>query len=204
MKLIFVGPQGCGKGTQAKIISEKMGIAHISTGDLLRGLSGELKKEADSFMLAGKLVPDEFIIKILKQRLMQKDCAKGFILDGFPRNIAQAKELDKITKIDKVIEIHITDEQAIERVSYRISCKNCGAVYNEKTNPPKHKGICDKCNSPIVKRADDNEEAMKKRLETYHKETKPILSHYKTIRINGEQAIDKVTEDISRILRSEF
>lgn len=200
MNLIFVGPQGSGKGTQAKIIAEKLKIAHISTGDLLRSLSGKLKEEADSYMFQGKLVPDEFIMKILKERLQQKDCQHGFILDGFPRNIKQAHALDSITKIDKVIEIHISDKEAIKRVSSRISCKNCGSVFNELTNPPKKQGICDKCHSPIIKRADDSEEALKKRLETYHNDTKPILAHYKSIKINGEQEISKVTDDILKVI----
>ena len=200
MKLIFIGVQGSGKGTQAKVIAEKLKIAHISTGDLLRSLSGKLKEEADSYMLQGSLVPDEFIIKILKESLSQKDCQLGFILDGFPRNIKQALALDNITKIDKVIEIHISDSEAIKRVSSRISCKNCGSVFNELTNPPKKQGICDKCHSKIVKRADDTEEAMKKRLETYHSETKLILAHYKTIKIDGEQDITKVTDDILEFL----
>jgi len=198
MKIIFIGPQGSGKGTQAKIISEELKIPHISTGDLFRDMEGELKKELDSYMLAGQLVPDELVIRILKQRILQPDCKEGFILDGYPRNLAQAKLLDKITKIDKVVEISLDDNTAIERISSRLSCKKCGAVYNTITNPPKRQNICDRCGGELYRRSDDNPNAIKKRLETYHKETEPILKKYKKIlvKIDGDQEIDKISEEI--------
>jgi len=196
MKLLFVGVQGSGKGTQAKIVSEKLGIPHISTGDLLRGAESVLKKEIDSYITVGKLVPDELMLMVLQDRLSLNDCIEGFILDGYPRNMVQAKKLDEITSIDKVIEIVISDSEALVRAIYRVTCSKCGGGYNTKTNPPKRDGVCDKCNGVLTKRADDNEPAMIKRIGIYHKETEPILLHYKSVKVNGEQKIDRVTGDI--------
>lgn len=198
-----MGPQGSGKGTQAKIISEELNLIHISTGDLFRALEGKLKEEVDSYINKGQLVPDELTVKILKERISQPDCKAGFILDGFPRNLNQAKLLQKITEIDKVIEINISDELAIERISSRISCKKCGAVYNLITNPPKKQNICDRCQGELYRRADDNPDAIKKRLETYHKETRLILEMYKDrlVTINGDQEIDKISMDIFETLK---
>ncbi|MFA5258769.1 MAG: adenylate kinase [Candidatus Pacearchaeota archaeon] len=199
VNIIFIGPQGSGKGTQAKIISEKLDLVHISTGDLFRGLTkGELKEEVDSYINKGNLVPDEVTIKILNERISREDCKKGFILDGFPRNVVQANLLEKITQINQVIEINISDEIAIKRISSRLSCKKCGTIYNLETNPPKEPNICDKCQEELYRRADDNPEAIKKRLETYHNETKPVLKKYQSIltTIDGNQEIDKIAEQI--------
>ncbi len=202
MKLLFIGLQGSGKGTQAKIISEKLKIPHISTGELLRNAKGSLKEQVDFYMHSGKLIPDKLMLRILEERLKQPDCRKGFILDGFPRNLEQAEELDKIVKIDKVIEIFISDKEAVKRLSGRRNCKKCGTAYNILTQPrPKEKGICDKCRLPLYQREDDKEEAIKARLETYHKETEQVLKHYKSEKINGEQSIEKVAEDILKILK---
>jgi adenylate kinase len=199
MKLIFVGPQGSGKGTQAKIIARKLELEHLSTGDLLRNSDGELKKEANKYINSGKLVPDNIIVAMLSEKINSLG-DRGFILDGFPRNINQALELDKITKIDKVVVIEISDEEAVDRIINRVSCSQCGSVFNLKTNPPQAEGFCDFCNSPLMKRSDDNEDALKKRLEIYHSETEEIIKHYSTIKINGEQEIDKVTEDILKYI----
>jgi adenylate kinase len=199
MKLLFIGPQGSGKGTQAAIISKHLGIPHISTGDIFRSLTGELKQTVDEIINKGHLVPDELTLKILKQRISQPDCYRGFILDGFPRNINQADSLEKITKIDKVIEINISDKEAIKRLSGRVNCEKCKEGYNLITTPkPKDKNHCDKCGGKLIQRADDNEDAIKKRLHTYHKETEPILEKYKhiTIKINGEQDIEQITKEI--------
>jgi adenylate kinase len=196
MKLIFVGPQASGKGTQAKIIAEKLGLVHISTGDLLRNAEGDFKERVNSYVEEGKLVPDELILAILKERLSSEDISKGFILDGFPRNLNQAKELKKIVEIDKVIEISISDEEAIKRLGGRVNCPSCGSIFNILTNPPKEKDICDNCGERLMKRADDEEEAIKKRLEIYHLETEPILKEYPSFRINGAQTIEKVSQDI--------
>lgn len=201
MNLLFVGPQGSGKGTQAKIISEKLGIPHISTGDLLRGAQGDLKKQVDEFMLAGKLVPDELMLRILKARL-EKGCEGGFILDGFPRNIEQARELDKIVKIDNLFNIEISDGESLKRLSGRWNCKKCGIGYNYVTEPkPKQRGVCDNCGEKLEQRADDNEEAITKRLEIYHAETKLIIKHYNSVKISGEQSIERVTEDIMKAVK---
>jgi len=197
MRIVFIGSQGSGKGTQAKIISETLGVPHISTGDLLRSLDGELKKQVDDYILKGQLVPDEIIIKILKERISKPDCKKGFILDGFPRNLGQADELERQIEIDKYFEIFISDEEAVRRISGRWNCKNCGTSYNVVTAPkPKTKGKCDKCNLDLFQRQDDTEEAIKKRLEVYHNDTELILEKYDVIRINGKQRIEKVTHDI--------
>ncbi len=203
VKIIFIGPQGSGKGTQAKIISEELKIPHISTGDLFRAIEGKLKEEVDSYVNKGTLVPDELTVKILKERISKPDCKEGFILDGFPRNLNQAKLLEKITKIDKVIEIDITDDLSIERISSRISCKKCGIIYNTITNPPRRKDICDRCGGELYRRSDDNPDAIKKRLQIYHKETKPILEMYKDrlVKIDGDQEIDKISMDILDSLR---
>ncbi len=192
MNLIFIGVQGSGKGTQAKIISRKLNIKHISTGDLLRNIKGRLKEKVDRYMNSGQLIPDELMIEILLENINEK----GFILDGFPRNLKQAKQLDSKIKIDKVIEIHISDEEAIKRLSGRLLCPKCGAGYNSITSPkPKKEGICDNCQGKLVQRKDDTKEAIKKRIETYHKETEPIIEHYKNklIRIDGEKTIEKIS-----------
>lgn len=198
---IFFGPQGSGKGTQAKIIAEKLGLCHISTGDLLRGAEGELKKKADEYMTSGKLVPDELVLAVLKERITKPDCEKGFILDGYPRNLAQSEELDKIVKIDNVFNIMISDDESVRRISSRVSCGNCGSVFNLITNPPKEEMKCDKCGGELIRRADDVEEAIRKRLEIYHQETKILLKKYSTIPVNGEQPIEKVTEDIMKAIK---
>ena len=197
MRLVFIGPQGSGKGTQAKIISEKIGFPHISTGDLLRNIKGDLKQEVDSYINKGNLLPDELMLKILKETINSPYCEAGFILDGYPRNLEQAKELEKIKKIDKFIEISISDEEAIKRISGRRNCKQCGKIYNINTAPkPEQENTCDTCKIPLTQREDDTEEAVKKRLEIYHKETEPILKEYSSIKINGDQNIKEVTQDI--------
>lgn len=203
MKLVFIGPQGSGKGTQAKIIAEKLGLVHISTGDLLRGATGELKEKIDEYMLKGELIPDELMIRILNKRISEPDCEKGFILDGFPRNLKQAEELEKEINVDKYVEIAIGDEEAVKRVSGRWNCKDCNIAYNVVTAPkPKVEGKCDKCGNELFQRADDKEGAIRKRLEVYHSETEPILEKYDIIRINGEQDIEKVSEDILDALKN--
>lgn len=202
MKIIFIGPQGSGKGTQAVALSKKLSIPHISTGDLFRNSTGKLKEELNSYMNEGKLVPDELTVKILKERISQPDCKKGFILDGFPRNLKQAKLLEQITEIDIIIEIILTDDEAVKRISRRVSCEKCRTGYNELTEPkPEQSGICDKCGGKLIKRADDLEDAVKKRLSIYHKETEPILESYsKIIKINGQQSIEKIEKDIENSL----
>jgi len=212
MKLIFIGPQGSGKGTQAKRIAKKFGLCHISSGDLLRDCDGDLRLEVDGFMGRGELVPDDLIIRILKERLKGEDCEVGFILDGFPRNTSQAEELKKIVDIDKVVEISISDDEAVKRVCGRRNCKNCGAIYNVNSFPmPKVEGICDECGGELFLREDDNEEALRERLKVYHEETEGVVKMYTDsrhknlqvgglVKINGEQGIERVFEDILEAL----
>ncbi|MEM4605855.1 MAG: nucleoside monophosphate kinase [Candidatus Pacearchaeota archaeon] len=203
MRIIIIGPQGCGKGTQAKILSEKLKIPHISMGDLLRGLTGELKEKVDKIINKGELVPAELTIKILKERISKEDCKKGFILDGFPRNLEQVKLLESLIKIDKVIVISIPDEESIRRISGRRVCPKCKFNFNIYTEPkPKKEGLCDFCNIFLVQREDDKEESVKKRLEIYHKETKSVLEFYKdkVLKINGEGTIEEVSFKIWNFL----
>jgi adenylate kinase len=196
MKILLIGAQASGKGTQAKLLAAKLKVPHISTGDLLRSATGELRKEIDSYIVKGSLYPDEKMLLVLKKRFAEKDCKSGWILDGFPRNLKQAEMLDRITKVDKVIEITISDEEAISRITNRRHCENCKEDYNLVTMPPKDPKKCDKCGGKLVARADDTPEAARKRLEIYHKETEPILKHYPHIKINGKQDVEKVFEDV--------
>ncbi|MGC9309202.1 MAG: adenylate kinase family protein [Candidatus Nanoarchaeia archaeon] len=194
MKLIFIGPQGSGKGTQAKAIARKLAITHISTGELLRKSDNEEIKQA---LNKGELIPDELMINLLKGELDK--CERGFILDGFPRNINQAEKLDNITDIDKIILMDISDEEAIRRLQGRRICKQCNVEYNIITSPrPEQDEICDFCHNKLEKREDDNEEAIKTRLKAYHNKTEPLLAYYKDklIKINGEQPIKQVTQAI--------
>jgi len=196
MKLLFIGPQGSGKGTQAKIIAEKLGIPDISMGGLLRDAPEDLQEKINSYVNKGQLASLEIVVKALKQRIEQKDCKNGFILDGFPRNEEQVRLSKGIIDFDKVILIHISDEEAVRRLVSRLNCKKCGAVFNKITNPPKEENKCDDCGGELFVRDDDKPEAIRKRLEIYHKDTKSILEYYEFIKINGEQEIDKVTQEI--------
>lgn len=198
MKLIFAGIQGSGKGTQAKLIAKKLGLCHISTGDLLRSCGGKLKEEIDSYINFGNLVPDELILRILQERLRKKDCVKGFILDGYPRNESQIQDLKKIITIDKLIYIKISDEEAIKRMKGRWNCKKCEIAYNYATMPkPKVLGTCDVCGDKLNQREDDvNDEAIKKRLEIFYKEINSLLESFSYVEINGEQSIEEVNGDI--------
>jgi adenylate kinase len=201
MKLIFIGPQGCGKGTQAKKVAEKFGLCHISAGDLLRGVSGEIKERVDGIMNSGKMVPDEIIEELLLEKISGEDCEKGFILDGFPRTVKQAESVKGKFDVNKVIEISISDEESVRRISGRRGCKKCGAIYNVTTTPkPKVEGVCDECGGELFQRDDDSEGALRERLKIYHKETEKILEMYDSVKIDGEQSIEKVLENILEVL----
>ena len=183
LKLIFLGAPGAGKGTQAEILSAKLSIPTISTGNILRAAIKEGTKtglEAKSYMDAGKLVPDSVIIGIVSQRLDQPDCAHGFILDGVPRTIGQAEALDKAgVRFDHVVSIEISDEEIEARMEGRRVCSKCGAPYHIKAKPPKQEGVCDSCGGPVVQRDDDKPETVRGRLEVYHSETEPLKDYYK-------------------------
>ena len=182
MKLIFLGPPGAGKGTQAGIISKRLGIPTISTGDMLRAAvkeGTEIGKQAQAFMDAGKLVPDEVLIGIVGERVAKPDCALGYILDGVPRTIAQAKALEDIgIQFNHVISIETTDTVVTERLEWRRVCQNCGATYHLHNNPPKAEGVCDACGHALIQRKDDSAETVQKRLEIYHAETEPLKDFY--------------------------
>lgn len=182
MKLILLGAPGAGKGTQAEILSAKLGIPTISTGNILRAAIKEgtpTGLEAKSYMDAGKLVPDAVIIGIVAQRLAQPDCNKGFILDGVPRTIGQAQALDKAgITFDHVLSIEISDGEIEERMEGRRVCQNCGAPYHIKAKPPKVEGVCDTCGGPLIQRDDDRPETVKHRLQVYHTETEPLKGYY--------------------------
>lgn len=187
MKIILLGAPGAGKGTQAKILSEKLNIPHISTGDIFRAnIKGNtpLGIKVKEYMDKGELVPDELTVEIVKDRIGNDDCSKGYILDGFPRTIPQAEYLDKVltemnTSIDVALLIDVKDEDIITRMSGRRVCNNCGATYNIVFNPTKVDGVCDVCNSPVIQRADDTAETVINRLNTYHSQTQPLIDYYK-------------------------
>ncbi len=204
MKIIMLGAQGSGKGTQAQLLSEKTGMLRISTGDLLREMAASHTQTGEKIrdiINSGALVPDDIMIEILKQRFEHQSADRGFVLDGFPRTLAQAKALDTITDIDAVIYIEISDAVAIKRLSGRIQCKQCKEVYGT-ANPPLEEGICDKCYGELYQRDDDKPEAIKKRLHKFHEEIKPLLEHYKkkTHVIDGERDIEEIKKDIDRIV----
>lgn len=204
-RLLLVGPPGAGKGTQARALAEKLHITHISTGDLLRSQvkqGSELGKQAQSYMKAGKLVPDALILSMVKAALVT---SPGFILDGFPRNLEQARQLDPILTqlgrpLDLVVLITVDDKALIERLSLRRTCPKCQASYNLKTNRPKQDGVCDHDGATLQQRNDDREEVIRERLQTYHAQTEPILQFYKArgklVEVDGDAPIEQVTEAI--------
>jgi len=208
MNLMVFGAPGAGKGTQAKFLVEKYGIPQISTGDMLRAAIVEktaMGMEAKRYMDAGELVPDSTIIGIIEERLAKEDCQKGFILDGFPRTLAQAEALDELLekqgkKIDKVLSFEVPDELIIKRIAGRRVCPKCGASYHVEFNPPKAEGICDACGSELIIRKDDNEETVKNRLSNYHSQTAPLVDFYQNkgvfAQIDGSQKLEKVTQDM--------
>lgn len=215
MRIILLGPPGAGKGTQAAGIVEKYNIPHISTGDIFRKNikeGTELGKKAKGFIDQGLLVPDELTVGLVTDRIAQSDCEKGFMLDGFPRNVAQAQHLDKYLKevgisLDKVVNIEVDKDILVGRAVGRRICKSCGATYHVEFNPPKVDGVCDVCGGELYQRADDNEETVSKRIQVYLDETKPLVDYYSKegiiANINGEQSIDKVFADIVDALGSE-
>ena len=203
MKLVLIGAPAAGKGTQAARLVEHYGIAHISTVDMLReevAKGTELGNQAKSIMAAGGLVSDELIIEIVQESIKKDDCAKGFILDGFPRTVVQAEKLEEMVKLDHVVYISAPDEVMLERLTARESCPKCGAIYNKLSLPAKVAGICDKCGTALTQRKDDTPEAGKKRIQTFHDQSEPLVEFYSKegilFEVDGTQAIDDITKAI--------
>jgi len=212
MKIIMLGAPGAGKGTQAKMIAEKYGIPHVSTGDIFRANiknGTDLGKQAKEYMDAGKLVPDELTVKILLDRVAQDDCKNGYVLDGFPRTIPQAEVLEDALnklgdKIDFAVNVDVPDENIVRRMSGRRACLKCGATYHIEHIPPKHEGICDTCGSELVLRDDDKPETVLNRLKVYHEQTQPLIDFYterNVLRtVDGTRDMKDVFADIISIL----
>jgi len=206
MNIIFLGPPGAGKGTQAQRVCDELKIPQISTGDILRRAIKEetpVGLKAKAYVESGKLVPDEILVEIIKDRLAQDDCKPGYILDGFPRTVPQAEALEKIAKIDVVVEIAVADEALVKRLSGRRVCLNCGATYHVSTLGGET--TCDKCGEELIQRKDDNPETVQNRLNVYHSQTAPLISFYQERGLlktfDGMQDIDVVYQSIMDALR---
>jgi adenylate kinase len=213
MNIILLGPPGAGKGTQAQRLQQERGLIQLSTGDMLRAAvasGSDLGQKAKGIMERGELVPDELMVGLIKDRIAQPDCAKGFILDGFPRTEAQAKALDKMLaetakKLDRVIEMEVDEKALTERVVGRFSCAKCGTGYHDKFKRPKADGVCDVCGSTeFTRRKDDNAETMKTRMATYRAQTEPLLPYYSARgvlrKVDGMAAMDEVYRQITEVL----
>ncbi|MDT8444606.1 MAG: adenylate kinase [Desulfuromonadales bacterium] len=214
MKLILLGPPGAGKGTQAKMLTEKFSIPQISTGDILRAAVKDgtvMGQKAKEFMNAGGLVPDEVVVGIVRDRLQEDDCNNGFILDGFPRTVTQADALQNSLQamgkeLDRVISLEVDTEALIERLTGRRMCKECGRGYHVKFDPPRKAGICDACGGELFQREDDQEETIRKRLQVYADQTAPLISYYREagllMELDGMQPIPLVHEKILSLLQA--
>ena len=212
LNVILLGAPGAGKGTQAVTISKKLGLAHIASGDLFRKeqeSGSELGKIAKSYMEKGQLVPDDVTVKMVLGRIAAPDCVKGFLLDGFPRTLEQAKALDKALaaqgkRMDRVLYIKVSVKELLRRLSGRWICRNCQAPYNIVELPPKVKGKCDRCGGELYQRADDTEETARKRLDVYFNQTMPLIEYYTKsgtlVEVNGEQGVEAVGRDVIAVL----
>jgi len=209
MKLVFLGAPGAGKGTQADIIAAKLGIPTISTGNILRAAvknGTPVGLKAKEYMDKGALVPDEVIIGIIKERLAEPDCTKGYILDGVPRTIAQAEAIEQAgIKLDAVVDLDVADEIIEKRMTGRRACLKCGATYHIVSNPPKTEGVCDHCGGELTVRKDDQPETVRNRLKIYHQETEPLLAFYgerKLLKtVDGAMPLKETTDAICGVLR---
>jgi adenylate kinase len=204
MNLVFLGPPGAGKGTQAAMVCKKYDIPHISTGNILRAAIAEgteMGIEAKKHIDAGNLVPDEVVIGIVEDRLSQDDCKKGYLLDGFPRTIAQAKKLDEFASLDLAVLVDVDDEALVERLSSLRTCEDCSATYDVRTL---ERETCEVCNGKLIQRSDDSEETVKNRLKVYHEKTSPLVEYYESngllCRVNGRAEIDVVFNAICEVL----
>lgn len=219
MQIIFIGPPGSGKGTQAKRLASRFDIPHISTGDMLREAVAEgtpLGTEAAPIMAAGALVPDDLMVGIIRERLSRPDAQKGFILDGFPRTLVQAEKLDGMLAASaggngqpalRVLQLLVPDDAIVRRITLRRTCAQCGAIYHLENNPPASDSVCDRCGAEVIARPDDTEEAVRKRLESFHRQTMPVATHYRTKsmlrEVDGVGPLDVVFERIEKSLASE-
>jgi adenylate kinase len=214
MNLILLGPPGAGKGTQADMLKASLGAAKLSTGDMLRAAvasGSDIGKQAKEVMAKGQLVPDDIMIKLIKDRIAQVDCKNGFILDGFPRTVAQAEALDRMLAeqhkhLDGVIELKVDDQKLIERITGRFSCAKCATGYHDSFKPTKVSGVCDKCGSKeFTRREDDNAQTVAKRLEAYHRQTAPLLPYYRDkgvlATVDGMADIQEVSSQINKLLK---
>ena len=215
MHIVLLGAPGSGKGTQAGIISQRLGAAHIASGDLFREAvdrGDELGRQAKSYMERGLLVPNEITIRMILERIAASDCAQGFVLDGYPRTVEQAKALDEALRqrgeeVEKAVYIEVPIEELVRRLGGRFICRNCQTPYNEINSPPKVAGRCDQCGGELYQRPDDSPKTVRKRLEVYFAETAPVIDYYreagKLVEINGERGIEEVGQELIAALTKE-
>lgn len=213
-RIVLLGMPGAGKGTQAEQLAEALGVPHIASGDLFREhlhRGTELGRLAQEYMDRGELVPDEVTIGMIAERISQPDCADGFILDGFPRTVAQAEALERLLSqkgaaLDMVALIRVREEVALARLAGRWTCRNCGAVYHTLFNPPRQAGVCDVCGGELYQRSDETEEAHRRRLKVYQEQTAPLIDYYRQagllVEIDGEQSIDDVQADLRAVVET--
>ncbi len=212
MNLILLGPPGAGKGTQSRRLSDKLGVPQISTGDLLRAARQQktpLGMKAEKYMLEGKLVPDSLVIEMIQERLSKADCLQGYILDGFPRTVAQAQSLDATlerqgSKIDHVVDLCVDPSEIVVRLMGRRQCAQCGENFHLSYQPPRSEGVCDRCGSSLRQREDDKEDVIRKRLNVYKNETAPLVAYYKDKgilkQVDGQGNLDQIFEKIFKVV----